>query len=161
MQVLEEIVIKLDLGYEPEAAVSGAFLTQDENRAFLTFNAMRLNENKLYEEAGTAVVEIVRCSITKFGYPNDEAQGGHPLYHKGLDNYGIYEVLNSSWISEQKKQNLVCFPDRTDFSWKRHFIFCFHDSTFECLAEALKLEISEEPFEQILQKLTKKFLGDF
>ena len=155
---MEEKVVELDRGYTPEAAVSGAFLIQDEYKTFLTFNAMQPAENGFNKDAGTAVVEFVRCIITKFGYPNDEALPGHPLYEKGLGFFGVLEVLNSNWVSEKGKQNRVNFPDRTDFSWTRHFIFCFHDSTFECLAQDFKLEVSDEPFEQILKRLTKKFL---
>jgi len=37
----------------------------------------------------------------KFGGPNDEALGGHPLYERGLGRYGVYEVFNSSWPAYQ------------------------------------------------------------
>lgn len=152
-------VVKLKFGYEPEAAVSGALLLQNEYAAYLTFNAMRPRDDGMYDEAGTAIVELIRCSTTKFGYPNDESIEGHPLYAKGLEAYNIFEVLNSSWIAQQQMQNLVSFPDRTNMSWKRHFIFTFHDSTFECLAENIKLTISEEPYEQILFKISQQVLS--
>lgn len=155
---MTETVVKLDLGCKPNAAVSGAFLIQDEYKTFLTFNATASKDNERFFEVGTAIVEIIRCSTAKFGYPNDEALGGHPLYSKGLGYYGIFEVLNSSWVTEQERQNRVNFPDRTNMRWKRHFIFTFHDSTFECLAAEIKLEISTEPFDHILQRLSKRFL---
>jgi hypothetical protein len=153
-------VVELDLGCSPEAAVSGALLLQSESCAYLTFNAVRPGRGGLYEAAGTAVVEIVMCGTTKFGYPNDEALAGHPLYSKGVNNYGIYEVLNSSWVSEQEGQNRVSFPDRTDMSGVRHFIITFHDSTFECLAEDIKLTLSNEPYGQIFGRVSGRVIAD-
>src|SRR4051794_31035957 len=125
-------VIPLNLGCTPEAAVSGALLLQTENKTYLTFNAEKETSDGYSKDAGTAVVEIERCKITKFGYPNDEALPGHPLYPKGLNTYGIYEVLNSSWITELSEQNRIAFPDRTSNKSMRHFIFIFHDNSFEC-----------------------------
>ena len=156
----QDKVIELDLGCCPEAAVSGALLLQTEYHCFLTFNAQRPRADGYSDDAGTAIVELVRCSTTKFGYPNDEALGGHPLYAKGLVNYGIYEVLNSSWIAEQAKQNQVCFPAPTHKSRKRHFIFTFHDSTLECLAQDLKLTLSDDPYETIFKTISARILGD-
>jgi len=86
--MLSESLVEIDLGVTPEAAVSGAMLLQSEERAYLMFNAMR-NTNRPFshgeftgfykEAAGTAVVELVGCAITKFGYPNDEGWSMRPL----------------------------------------------------------------------------------
>lgn len=152
-------VVELDLGYVPEAAVSGPLLIQDDYRAFVTFNAMRLGTDGRRIDADTAVVELKGCWLTKFGYPNDEALPGHPLYAKGLHAYGIFEVLGSSWISSVHAQNLVPFPKpnpRSSTS-SRHFIFTFHDSTLECLADDISLKIWEGPYSRILAELTRPF----
>jgi hypothetical protein len=154
-----DIVVKLDLGYTPEAAVSGAVLIQTEYSTFLTFNAKKLAEDGFYHDAGTALVEFNRCLITKFGYPNDEALGGHPLAAKMQGAYDIYEVLNSSWAMQLEQQNKVLFPNTG--KWKsRHFIFTFHDSTFECLADNLKLEILNEPYETIFERIAKHVVSE-
>ncbi len=42
--------------------------------------------------SGTGVIEFHDCLIREFGYPNDEALGGHPLYERGLRFYGVYEA---------------------------------------------------------------------
>jgi hypothetical protein len=130
----------LDIGVVPEAGVSEARLVQDEYRAVLTFSAMRLQPDGSRTDAGTATVEFVRCIITKFGYPNDEALSGHPLYNSGLTGYGIFEVIGSQWIRRLTEQNRVAFPSTPD-STQRHFIFSFHDSTFECIADDLRVSI--------------------
>src|SRR5688572_5489508 len=83
-----EYATPLDLGFEPEAAISGPVLLQDDYNAFLAFNAMRPTPEGLLVSAGLAVIELEGCGTTKFGYPNDEARPGHPLYKFGL-SYGI------------------------------------------------------------------------
>src|SRR6185503_14790062 len=98
-------VVRLDIGFEPEAAVSGPVLVQTDDDAFLTFNAVRMTVDGRRDTVGTGVVEFEGCYITKFGYPNDEALGGHPLYKHGLEAYGVFEVLRSSWIRQMTDQN--------------------------------------------------------
>jgi hypothetical protein len=150
-------VVRLDIGFEPEAAVSGPVLLQTDYDAFLTFNAVRMNADGQRDTAGTAVIKFERCGITKFGYPNDEALCGHPLYKRGLEAYGCFEVLHSSWIRQMTQQNRVCFPHTTD-SKKRHFILTFHDSTFECVANSYQATLSTEAYEQMLREITQRSL---
>ncbi|MEQ4301835.1 hypothetical protein ABNF97_10660 [Plantactinospora sp. B6F1] len=46
-----------------------------------------------------------------FGYPNDEALPGHPLYDAAADwSYGFYEVQGSPWLRRLGAQNRVKFP---------------------------------------------------
>ena len=139
-----EQVVELDLGIVREAAISGALVLQSELSTFLTFNAMRADGQGRRVDAGSAVVEFRRCLRTKFGLPNDEALAGHPLAQLGLDAYGVFEVLNSRWRTEAEAENRVCFP-ATDYSEFWHFIFTFHDSSFECLALDLDLRLIEPP----------------
>lgn len=75
-----------------------------------------------------------------FGGPNDEALGGHPLYGRGLEPYDVFEVLNSSWIRSMECMNSAHpHHDPSRFQRLRHYIFTFHDSTFECIAEGFKV----------------------
>jgi hypothetical protein len=86
-----------------------------------------------------AVLRFPVCTIVKFGDPNDEALPGHPLYPKGLGYYGLFEVLDSSWIKTLAEQNLVSFPNPSPSRGSnRHFVVTFHDSTFECIAERME-----------------------
>ena len=153
-------VVLLDLGYKPEAAVSGAVLVQTEHSTFLTFNAMKLENDGLRHPAGHAVIEFLLCAITKFGYPNDEASPGHPLYSKMAGAYDIYEVLNSSWIAELDQQNLVAFPNADNGARSRHFIISFHDSTFECIADDFKLVVTDEPYEVVFQRIADRVVAE-
>ena len=90
-----------------------------------------------------AIVQFRWPSAHMFGLPNDEAFDGHPLAARGLSPYAVFEVENSSWVREHERMNSV-HPnhDRERFlARQRHFIFAFHDSTFECLAEAFEISI--------------------
>ena len=145
-----------DIGFRVDTAVSGATLLQTEYFAALTFNArLRLDDNTI--DAGTGIVELLRCQLTKFGYPNDKALSGHPLYKHGLASYGVYKVINSCWIKQMTEQNRMVFPDTKD-STAHHYIFAFHDSTFECIADSLKVSRSEEPYEVIFASISKRVL---
>ena len=148
----EAKLVELNLGCFPEASVSGAAVLESEISTFLIFNA----KDRDYRSIGVAVVEIAHCIATQFGYPNDEALPGHPLSSLGLRSYKSYEVLNSPWLRTIAIQNKKCFPNYDYAKGRRHFIFTFHDSTFECIGEDLKLTISQEVNGEILRGLTKR-----
>lgn len=77
-----------------------------------------------------------------FGPPNDEAFSGHPLASRGLSPYAAWEVRDSSWIRTLERMNSVHpYHSAGLFSDFRHFIFAFHDTTFECVAWRYKTEV--------------------
>ena len=89
-----------------------------------------------------AVIEFTMPYAHMFGPPNDEAFEGHPLAKRGLEPYGVYEVINSSWIRSLERMNSVHrYHDPERFTRYRHFIFAFHDSTFECIAEGFEISV--------------------
>lgn len=103
-------------------------------------------------EAKTGVVEASLCLVSQFGYPNDEALSGHPLWGHGLGFYGIHEVLDSSWVARYEAQNRVPFPDFIPQP-KRHFIITFRDETFECLADDLTARIASGSPKEVFSRL--------
>lgn len=147
----DEHAVWLDLGVYPEAAVSGGILVQTETKCYLLFNASGpAIDNRIPQ----AIVEFDCPLKTQFGLPNDESLKGHHLSNFGLEAYDAFEVINSRWSAEELRKNQVAFPDykfRT-----RHFIFTFHDSSFECLANDLNVTVDTRPFEQIWQDLFSK-----
>jgi hypothetical protein len=159
-----ETICELDLGCRPEAAVSGPVLVQTERSTFLTFNAMRpTDEMSPYggpymEEAGFALVEFERCAITKFGYPNDDAWGGIPRTREL--SYGIFEVHNSNWIRELDALNRHSFPNTPDDTSSRHFLLLFHDSSFECIADGIKLELVDGPYKNVFARIAERVLAE-
>lgn len=89
-----------------------------------------------------AVVSFHRCLAHSFGPPNDEALSGHPLYGSGLRPYGAHVVARSSWIAELERRNRVHSAHKAEhFQKYRHYILCFHDSTFECVAEGHRTQL--------------------
>jgi hypothetical protein len=83
-----------------------------------------------------AVVSFKLAIAHMFGPPNDEAFDGHPLASRGLRPYAAFEVQSSSWLHTLERMNSV-YPHhrRERYARFKHFIFAFHDTTFECIAE--------------------------
>ena len=105
------------------------------------------------------LVEFQRCASAKLGDPNDEVFHGHPLHGKGLDGYTAQIVRNSKWLAELENINKVhsgCNSDR----WRglQHFVFWFHDSTFECIAEDHKVEVLHETLAEILARVYDRMI---
>jgi hypothetical protein len=103
-----------------------------------------------------ALVRFTRYSSFMFGPPNDEAFGGHPLASRGLKPYSAVEVRHSSWIRRLERMNAV-HPRHTPalFDGYRHFIFAFHDSTFECVAEDFTIAVHERTMASLLPEMGK------
>jgi hypothetical protein len=94
------------------------------------------------EDMPIAAVEFQRPHAHIFGPPNEETIGGHPLASRGLHPYGTFTVEESSWIRALGRTNEVHehhSPER--FRSLTHYIFTFHDSTFECAANALTVSL--------------------
>jgi hypothetical protein len=98
-----------------------------------------------------ALVEFTAYRSFSFGSPNDEAFHGHPLAGRGLHPYGAFQVQYSSWIRQLERMNSVHHshsPER--FERLKHFVFAFHDSTFECVAEGFTVTEHEGSLESLL-----------
>nr|WP_316642598.1 hypothetical protein [uncultured Roseateles sp.] len=89
-----------------------------------------------------AVVTFTSVHAHMFGPPNDEAFSGHPLASRGLGPYGAFEVDRSSWRHSLERMNSLHPYHRPErFARYKHFILSFHDTTFECLAEAFSVSL--------------------
>lgn len=88
------------------------------------------------QEDACLIVRFYSPYAHLFGPPNDEAFSGHPLASRGLSPYRVYEVEGSSWLSALERMNSVHpYHKPQQFAEYRHFVFAFHDSTFECIAK--------------------------
>jgi len=94
-----------------------------------------------------------------FGPPNDEAFSGHPLASRGLRPYSFYEIQDSSWIRKLEKMNSIHpYHNKEQFlENKKHYIFSFHDSTFECIAHGYKLEVSNGSMKDAMEIMAGRF----
>lgn len=127
-------------------------LVCDEHRAVLAYHVrkagptvgttVRMVDGNT-EDTPIALVRFSPAFAKYFGPPNDEAFSGHPLAGRGLSPYGVFEVRHSSWLRRLERMNSV-HPshDRKRYlANRRHFIFTFHDSTFECIARELEYAV--------------------
>jgi CRISPR/Cas system-associated endoribonuclease Cas2 len=79
---------------------------------------------------------------------------------KGLDSYTAQVVQNSRWIAELENINKVHSGYRED-RWREltHYVFWFHDSTFECIAESYEVEVFQESVSNLLAEACSRLLG--
>lgn len=109
-----------------------------EGRVVFTYRLAPLATGGAAGDDVSAVVIARRPCISAFGPPNDEALRGHRLYSIGLKHYSSFEVENSTWIAELEACNSVHPYHRKErYRALRHYIFTFHDSTLELVAEGL------------------------
>ena len=98
-------------------------------------------------------------SIHSLGGPNDETLHGHPLWEAGLRQYSAFIIENSPLIESLERMNSVHpFHKPERFLDLRHYIFTFHDSTFECVARSFSLTTSAEEFDSERVKLMQTMM---
>ena len=144
------------------------YLLQNDYRTFLVFFLrvvdpswdgvhVKIRRADDPSPSGLAIVEFKRCLCAKMGTPNDEVLHGHPLYGKGLCWYSALQVKNSPWIKELQAINSVHSGYKAE-SWSnlKHYIFGFHDSTFECIAESFIVETRAATMPEVLGELCGK-----
>jgi len=146
------------------------FLLCNDYRTFLTFyvNQPDPDWDGTYvnvinpasaEPMPLCLVTFHRCLSAKLGHPNDEVQHGHSLWEHGLDSYRAQIVKNSPWIAEVAKINSVHHYDDPDrWALLNHYVFWFHDTTFECLANSYEYEVTNESMTELLDRVQKKLL---
>jgi len=118
-------------------------LIVDERTVELRFQARRPAADRGGRSTGKQVDEDDELHVTVrfegvhlhvFGSPNDEALHGHPLFARGLESYGAFEVQHSSLVRLLERRNRVhSAHDAKIYQRLRHVVITFHDSTFECV----------------------------
>ena len=105
-----------------------------------------------------ALIEFPGCESQMFGAPNDEAFKGHPLWSRGLHPYGAFQIENSSWIRQLERMNSVhpSHSPESFFQGLKHFVFAFHDSTFECVAEGFTVSEHKGSFQSLLAEMHRR-----
>lgn len=154
----QPVVVELDLGVIPSPAGSGELLlTNDDAVAIMVFVGSQQNGR-----ANPVVIATFHgCQQVTFGYPNDSAQSGHPLYQHGEWAYGFHKVLNSGWQRRLAEQNRVAFP-----TWKptgpplHHFLVAMHESLGESLAEDVSVEITVGTFEEAAKTALARVMAE-
>ncbi len=128
------------------------------NYSFMYENFAILTQNDTYlflEKSGGEIYAIHFDSPhAKYGGPNDETHGGHPLAKYGLGFYGLYEVEHSPLINEMMIANRV-HPSHSDsmFNNYKHYIACFKDVKFESVCRNMEeITLSNSDVMSLLSK---------
>jgi hypothetical protein len=98
----------------------------------------------LRDGEGVAIIDFKLHLAHSMGSPNDETLHGQPLAKIGLTSYAVFEVSNSPWIEDLRgigSVHRLYNPKR--FASLKHYIFTFHDCTFECIAEDMTFRVVE------------------
>jgi len=108
-------------------------------------------------EESIALVQFYGCVSLKFGSPNDEVLYGHPLHGRGLEPYTPQIVKNSKWIKDLEVINKV-HPNFDQESWRsfNHYVFWFHDETFECVAKSYEVEVIHTKMDEAIVEATRR-----
>ena len=108
-----------------------------------------------------AILRFNGAHAHMFGPPNDEAFDGHPLSSRGLEPYGAFQIEDSSWIRKLERMNSVHTQHRPERFWKlRHFIFAFHDSTFECVCRGFDIRQARGSIHDVIPEMVRLLRRD-
>jgi hypothetical protein len=167
----EPYAIPCDFPVKWDVGAPLPFLFCSDNRTFLTFYVSERDSSwdgthvKVVNPASTegvslCLVTFKDCASARLGHPNDEAQRGHQLAGRGLKGYTAQIVKNSPWLKEVARTNSAHPRDNPEvWNLLNHYVFWFHDSTFECLAESYEVEVSSEAMPDLLKRLQAKLLA--
>jgi hypothetical protein len=143
-------------------------LITTDNQTFLLFllGDTQLQRDGFYSAVANpdaeqlATVEFKGCVSAKMGAPNEEVFHGHPLHGKGLVAYRPLRVLNSPWIRELEAINAV-HERFTGDGWKtfNHYIFGFHDCTFECVAQSFVVQTATVTIREALAAICQQLIN--
>ena len=108
-------------------------------------------ENHFSMEASTDLYVLLQFQIPRAHYlgpPNEDLLylgGGHPLQERGLEPYKFVDVSPSPWIAQLELGNRI-HPNHSieRFACLHHYIFPFHEETFECIAQGYAVSVSRK-----------------
>jgi hypothetical protein len=115
-----------------------------------------VREVELGTEDPVILVQFERAYAWFHGPPNDEAFAGHPLASRGLHPYAAFRIEDSSWVRRLERMNSVHEHHKSDaFARLRHYVFAFHDSTFECVARSFTAIQVEASLARVAQDMAR------
>ena len=122
-------------GIRWSAGAPEPLLVASERRTLFAFYR---SDDEVEQGDEVQAAEFVGCTSVRFGFPNDEALQGHPLWGHGLALYSVHEVEESSWVAALRTNESAhpAAPKRP-FADAKHFVLTFHDSTLEAVARSI------------------------
>ena len=132
----------------PDCGTPCPIVISDEGRLALSYWEI---DDPPYEPttAPLAIIKFQHPYLHIFGPPNDEAISGHPLSGRKLFPCGAFRVEHSSLVRHLEMMNSVHrYHDPRRFEILVHYIFTFHDSTFECVAQSFESTVEHVGLEE-------------
>ena len=147
---------KINLGFEIDVGAPLPTVLSNDYNLFLLFHKGKQEDNEMM-----FVTFINKIALKFSNIPSHSDIVGHPYSKYGLNEIdsSLFEVKNSDWIKELKRINSFTNDSHTtiDLSNFKHYIFLFHDSTFECIAKSFEIkELKGKYKEDILSKAIKE-----
>ena len=154
MYLIDERDRVIELEDVPQSSVGAPFpLVLSDERTIVLGYRIRDASPACTDRPGEslALVEFELYQSYMFGAPNDEAFSSHPLAARGLHPYAAFRIDDSSWVRQLERMNSV-HPNHNPnkFQELKHFVFAFHDSTFECVAKGFRISEYEGTLEGLL-----------
>jgi hypothetical protein len=157
----------LDLGVRWDAGAPLPFLVSGYMSTFVAFylpsdfefDGTNPRSRSADDVDHIGVVQFEGVVAAKIGSPNDEVLRGHPLWGHGLELYEAHLVENSAWLQEIIAINRV-HARFTESAWRddRHYLFAFHDETFECIASEHHVTVERGPMVDVAARLAQRAL---
>lgn len=169
-EAAEDEVLEIAGIPRPDVGAPLPFVVASEERLFLSYFAtardpFRDGSPSCADSVDSPDEPIVRVEFERpychrFGPPNDETLHGHPLASRGLHTSSVSEVRRSSWLRALEQRNAVHpHHDASFFDRLRHFVFTFHDSTFECAATGLTSSLHRGPRSLEIVRVARELAG--
>jgi hypothetical protein len=144
-------VVALDTVPKPETGAPEPIVVADELAVVVSYVTENSSDPPTF-----CSVRFHLAHTHLFGAPNDEALEGHPLWNRGLDFYAVFRVDQSSLIrrlalmnSVHRRHSYAAFDELT------HYIFTFHDSTFECVARSCETVVEKMAWDKRFNAATE------
>ncbi|RYV00650.1 hypothetical protein SOPP22_17750 [Shewanella sp. OPT22] len=103
----------------------------DENVVYLSYYDV---------EDDVALIKFDHCFEFRMGMPGEDEISKSPYCGLGLLNFETHYVKNSPWLNElESKYKVISDFSRNDRKYI-HYVFTFHDRTFECISSGYSVE---------------------
>ena len=87
-------------------------------------------------------------------FPDENTIVNHPLAKRGLEPYGAYQIENSSWKRDiMRLESKEVGGREATLARMTHYIFTFHDSTFECVSDAYRMLVVNGSMADAIQEM--------
>jgi len=91
-------------------------------------------------EGDVALVRFEHCFEFKMGMPGEDQISKSPYSGLGLINFEVHTVENSLWLEGlESRYNVISSFSQNEREYT-HYVFAFHDRTFECVSSGYSVQ---------------------